>query len=217
MSLQLARYLKDFSAPRQPPSNMRSESPFAAAEGAAGESRFDLSEPEPPVDIEAERAKAFADGRAEAEAELSHAHREQMEAMQADHAASLAQLRDSYEKQAAAMIAERISAMSDTVADLVASQAANVLAPVLDEVLTRKAVADLATMIRSGCQEGEGLVVTVKGPSHLYEMLLSHFEGHAPLFRHLEAADLDLSAEFGDTVLVTRMAAWADTVRRVLA
>jgi hypothetical protein len=216
MSLQLARYLKDFSPPRQ------TQSPFLrdgalGRPAAAPEAPFDLSDPEPQVDVEAERAKAFAEGRAEAEADLSRTHREEMEAMEAAHAASLAQLRDSYEKQAAAMIAERFSAMSDTMADLLASQAANVLAPVLDEVLTRKAVADLATMIRSGCQEGEGLVVTVKGPSYLYEMLLSHFEGHAPLFRHLEAADLDLSAEFGDTVLVTRMAAWADTVRRVLA
>ena len=31
------------------------------------------------------------------------------------------------------------------------------------------------------------------------------------------ANDLDLAVEFGETVLVTRMAAWADTVRKVLA
>jgi len=45
----------------------------------------------------------------------------------------------------------------------------------------------------------------------------SHFEEPAPVFRHVEMQDVDLTVEFGDAVLVTRMAAWADTVRKVLA
>ncbi|HVK92749.1 MAG TPA: hypothetical protein VM468_15345, partial [Mycoplana sp.] len=92
-----------------------------------------------------------------------------------------------------------------------------VLAPVLGEALSRKAIADLAAMVRAGLSGGEGFVVTVNGPSHLFEQLKSHFEGEAAVFRHLEADDFDLAVEFGETVLVTRMAAWADTVRKVLA
>jgi hypothetical protein len=37
------------------------------------------------------------------------------------------------------------------------------------------------------------------------------------VFRHVETADVDLTVEFGDAILVTRIAAWSDTVRKVLA
>lgn len=218
MSLQLARYLKDFSEPRRPQPSFLHDGTFARPGSLAEEPAFDLSAPEPQIDVEAEREQAFAAGRAEAEAELGARHQAEIEGLRKAHAAEIEALRDHLERHSAAMIAERFTTMTDMLADLVASQAANVLAPVLDEVLTRQAVADLATMIRAGLPEGDGIVVTVKGPSHLFEQLKLHFEEGAPMvLRHLEADDLDLAAEFGDTVLVTRMAAWADTVRRVLA
>ena len=72
-------------------------------------------------------------------------------------------------------------------------------------------------MVASGLKAGEGLTVTVKGPKRLFDLLQSHFTEEAPVFRHEEVDDLDLTVEFGETVLVTRMAAWADTVRKVLA
>lgn len=215
MSLQLARYLKDFSPSRQPA--LLRESAFATTTTPMTESVFAQSEPEPQVDVDAERAEAYAAGRAEAEAELERRHRSEIGALCEQHAEEMAALRTRCELRAAALIAERFAQMADDTADLVAGQAANVLAPVLDEALARKAVADLAAMIRAGLPAGEGFVVTVKGPSHLFEQLRSHFKGETPAFRHVEADDLDIAAEFGETVLVTRMAAWADTVRKVLA
>ncbi len=217
MSLQLARYLKDFSEPRRPQSPFLHDGAFARSASLAEEPAFDLSASEPEIDVEAEREQAFAAGRAEAEAELSARHRAEIEGLRSAHAAEIDALRDRLERHALSVIAERFRSMTDTLADLVASQAANVLAPVLDEVLAEKAIADLAAAIRAGLPEGDGVVVTVKGPSNLFEQLKLQFEDGAPVFRHLEADDLDLVAEFGDAVLVTRMAAWADTVRRVLA
>ena len=61
------------------------------------------------------------------------------------------------------------------------------------------------------------MTITVKGPLNLFEQLKSHFEDPMPAVRHVEVQDVDLTVEFGETVLVTRMAAWADTVRKVLA
>ncbi|PTM97706.1 hypothetical protein [Mycoplana dimorpha] len=208
MSLQLARYLKDFSPPRQPHSHARD---------GADEVPFDLPEPLPQIDIEAERAEAFAAGRAQAEAELASRHHDELEALRLAHAAELAALRTHCDQQAGARIAQRFAQMEVQVAELVASQTANVLAPILGEALSRKAIADLAAMVRAGLSGGEGFVVTVTGPTHLFEQLRSHFEGEAAVFRHQEADDLDLAVEFGETVLVTRMAAWADTIRKVLA
>ena len=74
-----------------------------------------------------------------------------------------------------------------------------------------------ARMIAEGLQDGEGVAITVKGPENLFEQLKARFEEPAPVFRHVETQDVDLTVEYGDTVLVTRMAAWADTVRKVLA
>ncbi|MCD2183423.1 hypothetical protein [Rhizobium sp. GN54] len=218
MSLQLARYLKDFSEPRRPQSPFLHDGAFAGSASLSEEPAFDLSAPEPRIDVEAEREQAFAAGRAEAEAELGARHLAEVEDLRKAHAAEIEALRDHLERHAAAMIAERFTTMTAWLADRVASQAANVLAPVLDEVLARQAVENLAAMIRAGLPEGDGIVVTVKGPSNLFEQLKLQFEEGAPMvLKHLEADDLDLAAEFGDTVLVTRMAAWADTVRRVLA
>lgn len=218
MSLQLARYLKDFGSPRQSPSALlREGAPEQAGSAIDQAAVFEVFEPEPQVDIEAERAQAFAAGRAEAEAELASRHQAELEALRNAHTAELEALRAGYEQQSAAMVAERFAQMADTVADLVAGQTANVLAPVLDDALSGKAVTDMATMIRAAISEGAGIAVTVKGPSHLFEQLQSHFEGETPVFRHQQADDLDLAVEFEETVLVTRMAAWADTVRKVLA
>ena len=71
--------------------------------------------------------------------------------------------------------------------------------------------------VRATTKRRIGVTITVKGPANLFEQLKSHFDHEAPVFRHVEMQDVDLTVEFGDTVLVTRLAAWADTVRKVLA
>lgn len=212
MSLQLARYLKDFSAPPPRPAFPRQPAP--------GESE-PLAEPAlpppPAVDVAAERAEAFAEGRAEAEAELAARHAAQIAALEQAHAAEIAALAARYEADYAAALAAQFSTMAQEAADRVAGAVAPVLAPLLSEALTVRAVADLAKMVAEGLQAGEGLTITVKGPQNLFTQLTAHFTEPAPVFRHVETADVDLTVEFGDTVLVTRMAAWADTVSKVLA
>lgn len=216
MSTHLARYLKDFGAPPRIQAPVFPQPRFAQ-EGAVPAEPFALPPALPPVDVEAERADAYAEGRAEAGTELAATHEAEIAALNEAHRAELEALRTRYEQDYAAALAERFSTLAETVSDRVAAQAAQVLAPVMSQVLTKGAVADLARMIAEGLQEGEGVTITVKGPLNLFEQLKSHFEEPAPVFRHVEMQDVDLTVEFGDTVLVTRMAAWADTVRKVLA
>jgi len=217
MSTHLARYLKDFSTPRasapvfQPQGFAQQESLSAEAEPLA------LLPSLPAVDLEAERAAALAEGRADAEAELQVKHEAALAALKEAHKAELEALKARYEQDYAAALAERFTALTGEVADQVAAQTAQVLAPVMSQVLTKGAVADLARMVAEGLQDGEGMTITVKGPLNLFEQLKSHFEDPMPVFRHVEVQDVDLTVEFGDAVLVTRMAAWADTVRKVLA
>lgn len=217
MSVQLARYLKDFSAPQRRRPMHFDQSPFASDSSFPA---LDHAAPviaEPQVDVAAERAQAFAEGRAEAEAEMAERHRQEIDALEARHKQAMDEARALYEDKFAAEIAERFASMTALLADLVASQTAHVLTPVMDEVLAQKAIEDLAAMVSAGLKAGEGLEMTVKGPKRLFDLLQTHFTEEAPVFRHEEVDDLDLTVEFGETVLVTRMAAWADTVRKVLA
>ena len=81
----------------------------------------------------------------------------------------------------------------------------------------QRAVADMAQMLKQGLVAGEGCTIVVKGPGHLFEALKRQLGEDMPLFRHVETDDVDLSVEMDGTILVTRMSAWADTVRKVLA
>lgn len=217
MSAQLARYLKDFGAPQRPQTPVFQPPSFGAEEGGIVAEPFVLPLALPAIDVEAERSEAFADGRAAAETELAAKHDAEIAALKEAHRAELDALKGRYEHDYAAALAERFSTLTGEVADLVAAQTAQVLAPVMNQILTKGAVADLARMIAEGLQGDEGLAITVKGPADLFEQLKSHFDHEAPVFRHVEMQDVDLTVEFGDTVLVTRLAAWADTVRKVLA
>ncbi|UDF30831.1 UNVERIFIED_ORG: hypothetical protein LHK14_05725 [Roseateles sp. XES5] len=218
MSTHLARYLKDFGTPPRVPQTPAFQPPsFAQDEGAFAAEAFAPPPAMPMVDLEAERASAFTEGKAEAEAALSAKYEAEIAALKEAHKAEFDVLKIRYERQYASALSDRFAAWTEEVSERVSAQAAQVLAPIMSQVLTRGAVSDLARMISEGLKDGDGLTITVKGPLDLFEQLKSHFEEPVPVFRHVEVQDVDLTVEFGDAVLVTRMSAWADTVRKVLA
>lgn len=216
MSLQLSRYLKDFSAPRLEAMPMTPRY-FPELDDFPGQGTQVRAEPVPAIDIEGERAEAFAAGRAEAEAELEARHEAAMAELRARHDAELEALQVRCETDIAAMVAARFAAMETQLGVVVGDQVARVLAPVMDEVLTEKSVRSLAETLSTGLRSGEAATVIVKGPSALFEKLKRHLGNDDILFRHEETTDIDLSVEYGNAILVTRMAAWADAVRKVLA
>ena len=120
---------------------------------------------EPQIDIEAERREAFAQGRREAEAEQLALHATEIAALNERHAAELEAMRVRCENEIAAMIYDRFSDMASQLATMLSDQTAHVLAPVMDEVLLQKSVADLARMITQSIGAGEGAKITVKGPA----------------------------------------------------
>lgn len=218
MSASISRYLKDFSAPKVdlslvPPRYFPDLDDDFPANGA-----FAMKQQvQPVIDVEAERRDAFAQGRAEAEAEQQVLHTSEIAALNARHAAELAAMRVSCENEIAAMIYDRYSDMGSQLATMLADQTARVLAPVMDDVLLQKSIGDLARIIKHSIGAGEGAKIMVKGPLGLFEALKRHLDDETLIFRHQEMADIDLTVEFGDSILVTRMAAWADTVGKVLA
>ena len=218
MSASISRYLKDFSAPRIDLSRVPPKYFPDLDDDEPGNGVFAMKEPpEPKIDIEAERHKAFAEGRREAEAELLAAKADEIAALEARHATELEAMRTRCENEIAAMIYDRFCDTGSQLAAMISDQTARVLAPVMDATLQQKAVADLARMITHSIGAGEGCRITVKGPLALFEALKRHLDDETLVFRHQETTDIDLSVEFGDSILVTRLAAWADNVGKVLA
>ncbi|MCA1441194.1 hypothetical protein I6F07_13420 [Ensifer sp. IC4062] len=217
MSAQLSRYLKDFSAPkielsRMPPKYFPDiDTDFPGADRPGAKPAM------PEIDIDAERSEAFAQGRAEASAELIFEHERAIAELKARHAEEMEALTRRLEEEVAGRLASKIAEMTERLALGLGDQTARVLAPVMEEALLKRAIEDLAQMVRQGLGSGEGCVITVKGPLALFEALKRHLPDQTTLFRHIETNDIDLAVEMGDAVLVTRMAAWSDTIRKVLA
>lgn len=177
---------------------------------------FDDIAPEPVVDVEAERRDANAQGEARAKAELTEKYEQEAETVAIVHKREIEELRNRYETEIAELLAARINSIAAEVADMVSATVARTLAPVMTDVLSQKAAVDLAAALREAILEGEAGVITVKGPTALFDTLKGELGEKADLLRHQETDDIDLSVEFGDAVLVTRMSAWAASVKKVL-
>lgn len=218
MSAPLSRYLKDFSAPKL---NMTALPPVhvpRAAEPARSDIHYTPKPaPEPKIDIEAERQSAYGRGREHAEAELGARHAAELEALRAAHAAELAVLERRLLDEAALTIHRRYSELGAALATILTAQTAEVLRPVLTDALAERAIVDLAAALRQALGDGEGVTLTVYGPAALFAALTARFPADAPVFRHVETQEIDLTVEFGEAILMTRLSAWADTVGKVLA
>ena len=214
MTASIARYLKDFGEP--PPAPVFDTDPESFD---LGNDVFDIDEPlEIPPDLDAERAAARAEGHAAAEAEANRRMDEEREALLRAHAEEIAALRQKHEDEMADIVAQKLADASLLIAEAVSTQTAQILAPLVEEALVDKAVSEMAALIRAAVAEGDLGAVVVHGPARLFDRLAAAFgEKGASLLRHVEAADLDITVDLGDSALVTRMSAWSARLRKVLA
>ncbi|WP_137132520.1 hypothetical protein [Rhizobium sp. FY34] len=210
MTATLSRYLKDFSAPPAMPAAL-SHDDFSSSF-----SFDDVVPEEPVVDVEAIRAEAYAQGMQAGEETIRAQWEEDRQKLEARHAEALADLRQRLEQDAGRRIEEGLRAAVDTISAAVADQAALVLAPVMEEVLAERAVRDMAEMIKETLSEHKAACLTVRGPVALFDILKEALGPEAPELRHVETPDLDISVDIDEAVLVTRMSAWAGSLKKVL-
>lgn len=214
MTAPISRYLKDFSAPR---ASFSSPSPKFFVDFDTDISPRDAAPAQPRIDIDVERATAFSRGREQAIAELDAQHAQHIADLKAAHALEMEALRATCEQDIAAMIFERFNEASKIIVTAVSDQTTRALLPVLDEVLVEKTLAELAAIVQRGLEAGEVVTITVSGPKSLFDALKIKLGVSTLAFRHLETDDADVSVEFGDTIMVTRLAAWAETLEKALA
>ena len=215
MSMRLASYLKDFSTATAPPA------PSAPAFDMPSVDAFDmdfpaLPEPEP-VDVETIRREAYAEGHEAGEKAAAERLEVDRQAMEIAHAQALAERDQKLRDEFAEILATRLPEVIQKLSLAVSEQAAIALAPVIGEALAEKAVKDLAELLQAAIASGEAGKIEMKGPRLLFEKLQADMPDHASFLRFTEDEDLDLTAEFGDAALVTRISAFTASLKKVLA
>jgi hypothetical protein len=211
MSAALAHYLKDFSAAVQsaPP-----------PEYAFSDSDFDmpaLPEPDDIVDLAAEKQQSYDEGHAAAAQALEAAHADALEVLAAAHRDEIEALRVRYQVEIAERLTAAIREMTARIADTVVDATAQALVPILSEETARTAVAELGSLIRAQIAEGHAGKVKVRGPRDLFDLLSAGLDEHTDCLEFEASDDIDLTAELGDTVLLTRLSVFAESLERVMA
>jgi hypothetical protein len=213
MNAMLTKYLKDFSVP-QPAVPVGSDILHSLAGAPLADLDF-MIEPEPKVDIEAERREAHEEGYREAAAFFSGQHAEEIETMRQAHAFQLEGLGDAHESETIWMIHTRFHEMTQAISQTIAEQTLQVLLPVFDEEICRRSIARLGDLVREALTEASVSTVVVRGPERLYVRLKPLLEVDGLQTRFIESTSADISIEINDTVLVTRLATWAQALSEV--
>lgn len=215
MSMPLVHYLKDFSKPANGPAGI-SGADFASSDPEPFDLDFAAANAPEPVDLEGERRAAYAEGYEAAEQALQEKFETERRSLVEAHARELDDLRKKFEAEATQVIAGGIRRLASEIAYAVSDQTAVAIAPLVSEQIAAKAVSDLADLLRTAILSGEAGTVTVKGPRGLFDALAGNMPEVAGSLRHVEADDLDLSVDIGETVLVTRISAWTASLKKVL-
>lgn len=210
MSAMIARYLKDFGAPAFPAADVQplDDGPFGFPA---------LEQPEPPPTPETIRREAYAEGHEAATADLAARHAQAMAALTEHYEQELATLRENHEEQVANLLATQIVAVTDELSRAVTDAAAQALLPFLGEMAARRAVADLAGLLKTAMDEGEAGRVRIRCAEASFRRLSALMGDRAALLDFEESAGLDVTAEIGSSVLMTRLNAFAAGLEKVMA
>ncbi|MCY0149930.1 hypothetical protein OEG84_20060 [Hoeflea sp. G2-23] len=206
MTASLASFLPDFEL-----SGIRSfhaPTQNSAPAGDSGESR---------IDLEAIRNEARAEGEAAARAELARSHAAEREAEATRHALELEVLRAELEAMAAETIPQAIAARSADIAELIAGDVADILAPLLDQAVRSHMLAGLAGEIRAALDLDNAGQISVSGPEGMIESLREALGADADRVVMRQTDGIDFDVEVDRTRFASRIREWSKTLAESLA
>lgn len=215
MSMPLARYLKDFSVP-QTATVALDDVGFGASGMDFDDNDFPALNAPDPIDLDAERREAYAEGHEAAERELREQYEAERHALEAKHRDEIVALQQAHDAAAGRLVADCLRVIAAEIASSVGNQAVAALAPLISRDIAENAVRDLARLIEDAVLAGEAGVITVRGRGDLFEILKAELPECAGQLHHVEADDLDLTVDIAEAVLVTRISAFAASLRKVL-
>ena len=211
MSASLTRFLKDFSAP--PPAAMVEDTFFDFP--APEDVQFEMPAA-PEVDLEEVRKLAFEEGRAAMRAELEVQHAGAVAALRKAQADALSDAKERFEAESVEKLAGQLKDIEGRVEELLSAGLLEVLIPIINDEMAKRAIESLAEIVRTVFQDEEGLELVLRGPQTLADPLADLIASSDYRLRHIESDDIDLTVEHGDVVLMTRLSAWAESVGELL-
>lgn len=205
MTSVLARYLTDFGAGDEARSDARQPVPADALPP--------IDEAEPAIDVEAERRAAYEDGR-QAGAEAARAeHEDRLRELAARHQDEISRLKRRYQAELAEQLARRFEAMRGELGGEIGRQAAEVLAPFVEQAIGQSMVRCFADAVVDALGDGATTSVTVRGPAYLFGFLKGLPAVASLKLEHVETEELDLSTEIDGSTLATRLKALTESLQ----
>lgn len=213
MNSPLARYLRDFGA-ESTPADVHFEAPAPVAVMPDLPALDEVAEP---VDLEAERRQAYDEGFTAATDQLTAEHAEALAELQKKHAEEMDAQRQAFEGGLADYLAQALPELSTRISSELVDATLRLLAPLLKQQADRQAVEELADELKQTLAKDVLEQIHVTGPEHLCDLLRDRLEeaGERVEFHHSEGSDLKV--EIGDSLLVTRLSAFAADLEKVLA
>jgi hypothetical protein len=167
--------------------------------------------------LEAARASGFASGEAAAEAALEARLAEQHEA----HARELAAARLAWATGEAQRLADALASGLRDLEARIADAAARALVPILRAEVGRQAVDALGAELGLLLGRDGGVNLDISGPEDLIEALRAHLAdgsaGKAVRVTYRPGGGPDIRIAAGETILETRLGAWAAKIEEALA
>jgi hypothetical protein len=195
-ALPVARYLKELASDAR-----GARSSELAAEASKN------------ADAVARMAEAYARGLAEGKAAAQAEYEEGLARQQAHSEEKLAAERERWASQEGARLADLVVAGLRKLESRIADQVAQILKPVFEAQVQRRAVAELATALEGLLSNGDLGRLTVSGSEELLHMLSAQLNVKIAnvTFNPSQASDLQIAVD--ETVLETRIAAWARAIQ----
>ncbi len=213
MNAILHKYLKDFSL--SDPVNPMDADPLHADDLSCGLLENGV-EPEPAIDIEALCEAARLEGHESATSELTARHETEIATLAAVHRGEIDAVQHLFEIEIARLVEERFSSMSLSLSATLYDNVFKLLLPLIDVEMARKSVSELATLVGEMLGEGENRSLVIKGPVGLFGALQHKLADCGISCRHVPSASMDLTVGIDEGVLVTRLAAWRDSLSESL-
>jgi hypothetical protein len=155
--------------------------------------------------IDAAHADGFESGKAAAMAALEA----RLEEQRASFARQLASERQAWVVEEAEKLAQRLSAGLGELEARIAETTARVLEPFLSAELRRQVVAALRADLEALLTQEPGISISVTGPEDLLQALREQLSGKACSATYLPSGEPDVRIAAGQTILETRLGAWA--------
>jgi len=155
--------------------------------------------------IDAAHASGFESGKAAAMAALEA----RLEGERASFAQQRASERQAWVAEEAEKLAQRLSAGLDELEARIAETTARVLEPFLRAELRRQVIAALRADLEALLTQEPGISLSVTGPEDLLQALRDQLSGKACAATYLPNGEPDVRITAGQTILETRLGAWA--------